>query len=62
MTGPPAEAELGRTIRPVNSLVQQSHMFGISTVLGGDSLPELSTAMIVNVFVPFRVAYTIVEV
>jgi hypothetical protein len=37
-------------------------MFGISTVLGGDSLPELSTATIVNVFVPFWVAYTIVDV
>ena len=28
-------------------------MLGIATVLGGDSLPELSTATIVNVLVPF---------
>lgn len=41
---------------------QQSHMFGISTVLGSDSLPELSTATIVNLLMPFSSAYTIVDV
>jgi hypothetical protein len=37
-------------------------MFGISSTLGGDSLPELSTATMVNVFVPSARAYTIVDV
>jgi hypothetical protein len=33
------------------SSAQQSDMFGISTVLGGDPLPELSTATMANAFV-----------
>jgi hypothetical protein len=36
-------------------------MFGIATVLGGDSVPELSTATIVNVLLPLWVAYRTVD-
>lgn len=39
-----------------DGLAQQSHMLGMSTVLGCDLLPELSNATTVYVFVPFCVA------
>jgi hypothetical protein len=68
-TAPPLSTPSSRTRRrrdPLGSgrdrpARQQSHIFGISTVLC-DRLPELSTATIVNVFVPFWVAYTNVDV
>ncbi len=38
-------------------------MFGIaSSLLGADTLPDVSTALTTNVLVPTKVAYAIVDV